>query len=559
MIRTATLLLASSLLLLGCGVIPTNTSKNVAVCPIASDLKCEHPDEVRNERFHWQVKYPTPRARASLDFREWKEDKATAPDRLPPAFVGIALSGGGSRAANFSMAVLHELNKLGFLQHATAISSTSGGGLAGAYYALHGSSIDWKVAKEKMGFDFLGSWISKNLNPVNLLSVGFTHRDRSDLMSEVFDEVLFDNAIYGDLKEFGAGRPLFIANATSASYNQAFRFEESKFDSLGSRLDKFPISQAVMASAAFPGVFNSVTLRDHVHPWKKLTEPPRYTHLIDGGPSDNLGLGALKELAARYADIKRSKSDNRIDPPCFIFLVDAFATGNPAASEFDPDPRGALGRFVDPNFFYAFDTLLGTKRADILQRDGLLETDWSKFGDIRASSSVDFDGDFFTFSGTTRRVSKIRTTAEDQKQYRCLAWHINLSGIEEIPFDRQRAAQEGATAAQVRQTLLSRVKVGLLSSQTDTNFRLVGPKGCSSKTLQEAIFLASSILVRGDTASRRDMCKAFADAGLQTASTCSEYSIKEEPLLRSAVRYVDRDRMNRISLSRAVECFEDIR
>src|SRR5437016_5900270 len=37
------------------------------------------------------------------------------------AVVGVAISGGGSRAANFSAAVLHELDKRGLLQHASVI------------------------------------------------------------------------------------------------------------------------------------------------------------------------------------------------------------------------------------------------------------------------------------------------------------------------------------------------------------------------------------------------------------------------------------------------------
>ena len=48
-------------------------------------------------------------------------------------FIGLALSGGGSRAANFGSAVLWELDRLGILQHVQYISTVSGGSLAGAY------------------------------------------------------------------------------------------------------------------------------------------------------------------------------------------------------------------------------------------------------------------------------------------------------------------------------------------------------------------------------------------------------------------------------------------
>ncbi len=49
-------------------------------------------------------------------------------------FIGLALSGGGSRATNFGSAVLWELDRLGILQHVQYISTVSGGSLAGAYY-----------------------------------------------------------------------------------------------------------------------------------------------------------------------------------------------------------------------------------------------------------------------------------------------------------------------------------------------------------------------------------------------------------------------------------------
>lgn len=44
-------------------------------------------------------------------------------------FVGIAISGGGSRSANFALATLLELDKLGVLNYVSAISSVSGGRL----------------------------------------------------------------------------------------------------------------------------------------------------------------------------------------------------------------------------------------------------------------------------------------------------------------------------------------------------------------------------------------------------------------------------------------------
>src|SRR5574341_541676 len=86
----------------GCGAIPAYTRANRAITP------------------------GCPETRASM--------KAVEDD----VFVGIAMSGGGSRAANFSTAVLLELEDLGLLQSASALSSVSGSSITAAYYGLFG-------------------------------------------------------------------------------------------------------------------------------------------------------------------------------------------------------------------------------------------------------------------------------------------------------------------------------------------------------------------------------------------------------------------------------------
>src|SRR5438067_2452798 len=57
-------------------------------------------------------------------------------------FVGVAISGGGSRSANFSAACLFELQRLGILQHVDYVSSVSGGSITAAYYCLS-TEAEW--------------------------------------------------------------------------------------------------------------------------------------------------------------------------------------------------------------------------------------------------------------------------------------------------------------------------------------------------------------------------------------------------------------------------------
>jgi hypothetical protein len=53
-----------------------------------------------------------------------------------PNFIALSLSGGGSRAAVFSAAVMFELQKHGILQQVDVVSSASGGSVSAALYAV---------------------------------------------------------------------------------------------------------------------------------------------------------------------------------------------------------------------------------------------------------------------------------------------------------------------------------------------------------------------------------------------------------------------------------------
>lgn len=51
--------------------------------------------------------------------------------------IGLALSGGGYRAAAYHIGTLRALNRLGILDKVDVISAVSGGSITAAYYALH--------------------------------------------------------------------------------------------------------------------------------------------------------------------------------------------------------------------------------------------------------------------------------------------------------------------------------------------------------------------------------------------------------------------------------------
>jgi NTE family protein len=62
--------------------------------------------------------------------------------------IGLALSGGGSRAIAFHLGCLRALNELGLLDRVAVLSTVSGGSVIGAYFhAHHGdfSSFEAKI------------------------------------------------------------------------------------------------------------------------------------------------------------------------------------------------------------------------------------------------------------------------------------------------------------------------------------------------------------------------------------------------------------------------------
>lgn len=224
---------------------------------------------------------PVPRAAT-----EWFADR--------PQFIGVALSGGGSRSANFGMAALEELDKLGILEQVDAVSAVSGGSIPAAYFAIHGEQPGWaEQGRQKAATDFAMPLIGKLLNPFNLLATTFSDLDRSDHLAEIFEDKLFDGkrVTFADLGQRGPRRPAIYFNATDTTNGGArFVFSDRQFlRSTGSDLSKFPIAWAMASSGAFPGVFNSVTLRRYsLDPAKRRNgsddrDDPRYLHLIDGG------------------------------------------------------------------------------------------------------------------------------------------------------------------------------------------------------------------------------------------------------------------------------------
>ncbi|MBC5763404.1 patatin-like phospholipase family protein [Ramlibacter albus] len=497
---------------------------------------------------------PVPRAPTA-----WVADK--------PQFVGLAISGGGSRSANFGMAALQELDELGVLQHVDAVSAVSGGSIPAAYFALNGERTDWSLrARELAATDFALPLIGKLFNPVSLAATTFTDRDRSDMLAELFEEKLFGgrSVTFAELGPRGPRRPAVYFNATDTT-NGGTRFvfsDQAFLQTTGSDLSKYPIAWAMASSGAFPGIFNSVTLRRYsLDPAKRreATEDPndkRYLHLIDGGPSDNLGVETLIRLAREH-HVNRLNAQQSAQG-CMIVVVDSHVPNAGVAEMRQSDRRNFGSVVLDLNFLDAIDAMLSNRRDQTLAQMGIhRDVPQGQFNvelapglwdyKIRpyrrvARFPVDYyylDGRAFTEARYLTQVNAVDLSAvrqPERREFDCHVWHVALDEIQSIVPWRVRGGEENPldlNAPADHAVFAYRSRLGRLVSQVATSYRLSGAPNCSQAQVQEVLYDAAHIAVRQDRVSLAQVCKWFRDRGLDAAGRCR---MESEPLVRPQLR-----------------------
>jgi predicted acylesterase/phospholipase RssA len=245
-------------------------------------------------------------------------------------FVGLAISGGGSRSANFSAAVMFQLQRLGLLDRVDAVSSVSGGSLTAAYYCLS-TDGEWNPGnlQRLMTHSFAADMWWVVLQPWNLLALGLTDWDRSDVLAASFTKNVYTRngkpLTFADLR---ADRPRLLVNATDLQSGQRFVFANESFDAINSDLSKYPIGYAVAASSSVPVVLHQVTLRDF------STVFEQFRHFVDGGINDNLGVLSLLEAYKADNDAAIAKGQ----PPPFakgavLVIIDAGTQFNARLSD----------------------------------------------------------------------------------------------------------------------------------------------------------------------------------------------------------------------------------
>jgi predicted acylesterase/phospholipase RssA len=300
----------------------------------------------------WTSKEPVPETAGSWNLTELEGKDGR--------FLALAISGGGSRAANFGAAVMLELQERKLLKQVDLISGVSGGTLPTVYYSLGERAGPFTEAalRKAMGFDFQGSWIWRWLLPQNIFRYWFSDFTRSDIMVQVFNNELYHDATFADLQP----HPKILLNSTVHNDHTRFTFTDERFARLHSALAFYPVANAVNASSAFPGAFQDVTLEWYI-------TPRQYVHLYDGGPIDNLGVQAITEYINR--NILGTSLKRLFPNGCLIIIIDATPASEHPELNTVQSSRSSIDYFVDTNALDAMDAMLLESRRSLLVGMGI--------------------------------------------------------------------------------------------------------------------------------------------------------------------------------------------
>lgn len=248
--------------------------------------------------------------------------------------IGLALSGGGVRAAAFHLGTLKKLNELDILDKVDVFSCVSGGAIAGATYLKNkelpfedfekimvsvllkgfvlGAITSWSFILPFLftiaGWLLLWYFFSLGVALLVLIILYALYQFKlfplSNAIAKSYDKLLFEKETFGTL----ASKPILAINTTNIETGRPWTFSQSKMSDstydYGDNVVKFnnnnfPLAKAVAASTCVPFAFSPITIDkvffvDH-NKYKSVA--PR---LIDGGVFDNQGIHKLTQNSSSY-------------------------------------------------------------------------------------------------------------------------------------------------------------------------------------------------------------------------------------------------------------------
>ncbi|MEL6579399.1 MAG: patatin-like phospholipase family protein [Cyanobacteria bacterium J06621_12] len=255
--------------------------------------------------------------------------------------IGLALSGGGYRAAGFHFGLLAYLNHIDLLSQVTMISTVSGGTFTGAKYAL--SLVEGKTFAQFYQ-EYYGFLKNTKLVELALGKLGKKESNipsgRTDLITavaQVYADTFLLNKVddqpyrFGDILDADISLKEIIFNSTEFRYGLDFRFQRSAKPKARIGNGSISITKAeaadirvadiVAASSCFPGGFEPLAFPEDFN-WSspEILEGVRqrvYQNispeiaLMDGGIYDNQGIESL------YLADQRSSKDHQLD----LFII----------------------------------------------------------------------------------------------------------------------------------------------------------------------------------------------------------------------------------------------
>ena len=260
----------------------------------------------------------------------------TNPTDTDDVVVGLAFSGGGTRAAAFSFGVMQELDRTSagsrtgshsLLNRVSFVSGVSGGSVLTAYYGLKKRAA-LSDFRERFLIRDAEERLSTVIDGINLVKALGGGVNEASTFSSWLSDNLYDRATFADFRKTPG--PRIWINASDIYNRTAFVFGEAAFIALCSDLAQYPVADAVAASAAVPIVFSPVVIK--AYPRQCTDKPPEwverarrdpnaapmlrhfadalyryhdgsigYVKLLDGGLVDNFGLSGftIARLSAR--------------------------------------------------------------------------------------------------------------------------------------------------------------------------------------------------------------------------------------------------------------------
>lgn len=232
--------------------------------------------------------------------------------------LGVALSGGGVRASVFHLGVLGRLAADALLEQVTAVSTVSGGTLVtGLIYKVAGyqwpqssmflSDVLPEVKRYMTTVDLQRDYIVRSFTRPWYLLQG-----RAKIVAQSLEHCWGITAMLNDVPL----EPRWVLNATAYETGRDWRFIPQKrmgdYRSHYVRWPQIRLSDAMAASAAYPGLIGPLVIKTNQYKWFKyggqneeLDTTPAFdkVHLWDGGLYDNLGVESLFKIQDhRYRD-----------------------------------------------------------------------------------------------------------------------------------------------------------------------------------------------------------------------------------------------------------------